>query len=93
MHQKNRKLFDEFPSISTQEWEQMIYKDLKGADYVRRLIWKTIEGFDVRPYYRAEDLEKINYLNIFPGDFPFVRSGRKKRKQLAYPAGYLSKKT
>ena len=76
--EEQKKLFDEFPSISTQEWEQMIYKDLKGADYVRRLIWKTIEGFDVRPYYRAEDLEKINYLNIFPGDFPFVRSGRKK---------------
>ena len=36
--EEQKKLFDEFPSISTQEWEQMIYKDLKGADYVLSLI-------------------------------------------------------
>ncbi|NCC73415.1 MAG: methylmalonyl-CoA mutase small subunit [Sphingobacteriia bacterium] len=72
------RLFEEFPPVSTKEWEELIVADLKGADYERKLHWKTIEGFDVKPYYRSEDLEKINYLNVFPGDFPFVRSGRKK---------------
>lgn len=76
--EKQRRLFDEFPPVFTQEWERVILEDLKGADYERKLVWKTMEGFDVRPYYRAEDLDKISYLNIFPGDFPFVRSGRKK---------------
>jgi len=76
--EEQRRLFDEFPPVSTQDWEKVILDDLKGADYERKLVWKTMEGFDVRPYYRAEDLEKISYLSIFPGDFPFVRSGRKK---------------
>ncbi len=72
------RLFGEFPPISTGEWEDMIMRDLKGADYDRRLVWKTMEGIDVRPYYRSADLEKINYLKVYPGDFPFIRSGRKK---------------
>jgi len=72
------KLFDTFPPVTTEEWEALILKDLKGADYKRKLVWKTMEGFDVKPYYRAEDLDKLEYLKTFPGDFPFVRSGRKK---------------
>lgn len=67
------KLFAEFPPVSTKEWEEVITKDLKGADYQKKLIWKTGEGFDVRPYYRAEDLEGIKHLGTLPGEFPFVR--------------------
>ena len=47
----------EFPPTSTAEWEAQIAKDLKGADYEKRLVWKTDEGIAVRPYYRAEDSE------------------------------------
>jgi methylmalonyl-CoA mutase len=71
-------LFGEFPPVSTKDWEEMIQRDLKGADYERKLVWKTMEGFDVKPYYRKEDIERISYLDVYPGDFPFVRSGRKK---------------
>ena len=46
----------EFPAISTQEWEAVIAKDLKGADYEKKLVWRTEEGFPVKPYYRAENL-------------------------------------
>lgn len=67
------KLFAEFPPVSTKEWEEVITKDLKGADYQKKLIWKTGEDFDVRPYYRAEDLEGIKHLGTLPGEFPFVR--------------------
>lgn len=77
MNTDYQKLFAEFPPITTGEWEALIMKDLKGADYQKKLVWKTMEGFDVKPYYRKEDLENIRYLNEFPGDFPFVRSGRK----------------
>ncbi|MDR1681640.1 MAG: methylmalonyl-CoA mutase subunit beta [Prevotellaceae bacterium] len=51
-------LFSEFPPVSTEQWETVIQKDLKGADYAKKLIWKTPEGIPVRPYYRAEDLPK-----------------------------------
>ncbi|HZJ73887.1 MAG TPA: methylmalonyl-CoA mutase family protein [Perlabentimonas sp.] len=67
------KLFDEFPPVSTQAWEEAITKDLKGADYDKKLVWKTIEGFSVKPYYRAEDLEAIKNAHALPGEFPFVR--------------------
>ncbi len=43
-----------FPPVSTVEWETQIATDLKGADYQKRLVWKTDEGIAVRPYYRAE---------------------------------------
>jgi len=73
-----KRLFGTFPPVTTEEWEALILKDLKGADYDRKLVWKTMEGFNVKPYYRAEDLNNLEYLKVFPGDFPFVRSGRKK---------------
>jgi len=67
------KLFAEFPPISTSQWEEVIKRDLKGADYEKKLIWKTQEGIAVRPYYRSEDLKDIKYLASAPGAFPFVR--------------------
>ncbi len=76
---KQARLFDEFPPIGTEQWEALIQQDLKGADYTRRLVWNTREGFPVKPYYRRQDLEKLSYLNIFPGDFPFVRGERIKQ--------------
>ena len=66
-------MFAEFPPVSTQQWEEVINKDLKGADYDKKLVWKTIEGFNVRPYYRAEDLENLSYLNTNPAEFPYTR--------------------
>jgi hypothetical protein len=41
------KLFAEFPPVSTPQWEEVIAKDLKGADYEKKLVWKTQEGFAV----------------------------------------------
>lgn len=55
------KLFTEFPPVTTAEWEAVINQDLKGADYEKRLVWKTQEGFSVRPYYRSEDLKNLQY--------------------------------
>ena len=70
---EDNKLFAEFPPVSTEKWEEVINKDLKGADYEKKLVWKTIEGFKVKPYYRAEDLEHIEYLNSNPDQFPYTR--------------------
>ncbi len=67
------KLMGEFAEVSTQSWEAVIAKDLKGADYDKKLVYKSLEGFAVRPYYRAEDLEKIKFLGSKPGQFPYVR--------------------
>jgi len=72
------KLFQEFPPITTGQWEEVILKDLKGADYQKKLIWRTDEGFLVRPYYRAEDLETLDYLEALPNQFPYTRGFKTK---------------
>ncbi|MFR8224699.1 MAG: acyl-CoA mutase large subunit family protein [Alistipes shahii] len=73
---KREKLFTEFPPVPTEKWEEVITADLKGADYERKLVWRTGEGFNVRPYYRAENLEGIRFLGSQAGEFPYVRGTR-----------------
>ena len=75
--EKEQKLFAEFPPVTTEQWEEVIAKDLKGADYEKKLVWKTAEGFNVRPYYRAENLEGIKFLGKGVGEFPYVRGVKK----------------
>lgn len=70
------QLFNDFPPITTEEWEALIQKDLKGADYEKKLVWKTNEGFKVNPYYRSEDLLPIDYLNSLPDKFPYTRGNK-----------------
>jgi len=71
-------LFQEFPPVTTEQWEEVIIKDLKGADYQKRLVWRTDEGFQVQPYYRAEDLHSLNYLEALPNQFPYTRGFKTK---------------
>ncbi len=77
MADKKQKLFNDFAPVTTDEWEAKINADLKGRDYERALVWKTYEGFKVRPYYRDENLKELNYLDTLPGEFPFVRGNKK----------------
>jgi methylmalonyl-CoA mutase len=69
-------LLEEFPPVSTAEWEAAIARDLKGADYEKRLIWRSEEGLLVKPYYRAEDLKNLACLDAAPGEFPYRRGSR-----------------
>ena len=71
------KLFTEFKVPTTQEWLDKIEVDLKGADFQKRLVWRTPEGFNVQPFYRREDEEKLDTPNALPGEFPFVRGNKK----------------
>jgi len=72
----NDHLLQEFPPVSTESWEEVIRRDLKGADYAKKLIWKTAEGLAVKPYYRAEDISDFEFLHAAPGVFPYARSAR-----------------
>jgi methylmalonyl-CoA mutase len=73
---RERKLFSEFPPVSTEEWEEKIRTDLKGVDYEKKLVWETDERFKVRPYYRSEDLDGLEYLRSLPGEPFFVRGNK-----------------
>ena len=71
------KLFTEFQAPTTQEWLDKIEVDLKGADFQKRLVWRTNEGFNVQPFYRREDLKDLKTPDALPGEFPFVRGNKK----------------
>ena len=71
------KLFTEFVAPTTQEWLDKIEVDLKGADFQKRLVWRTNEGFNVQPFYRREDLANLKTPDALPGEFPFVRGNKK----------------
>ena len=70
-------LFSDFPPVATAEWEEKIREDLKGADYEKKLVWDTQQGYRVKPYYRAEALEGLEHLDVVPGRFPFARGNKK----------------
>lgn len=67
------KLFSDFAPVSTDEWMAKINADLKGADFEKKLVWRTNEGFNVNPFYRKEDIEGLKTVDSLPGEFPFVR--------------------
>ncbi|MGE5448567.1 MAG: methylmalonyl-CoA mutase family protein [Bacteroidales bacterium] len=81
MAEKYKKLFEEFPPVSTQQWMDKVIADLKGADFSKKLVWKTNEGIDVQPFYREEDLQKLDYLNSLPGEFPYIRGNKKNNNE------------
>ncbi len=71
---KKLNLRDTFPPVTTEQWEAVIQKDLKGADYAKKLLWQTDDGITVKPYYRSEDLKSLDgMLDVVPGEFPFTR--------------------
>ena len=55
-------LFNEFETISSKEWKQKIQFELKGADYNDTLVWESLEGIKVKPFYHQDELE--NTINI-----------------------------
>ncbi len=77
MSNNKAKLFSEFQAPTTQEWLDKIQVDLKGADFQKRLVWRTNEGFNVQPFYRREDLANLKTPDSLPGEFPFVRGNKK----------------
>ncbi len=76
MAENKEKLFDQFPPVSYDEWRKKVETDLKGADFDKKLVWRTNEGFNVQPIYRIEDIEDSKTTNSLPGQFPYVRGTR-----------------
>lgn len=68
------KLFEEFPPVSTEQWMEVVTKDLKGADYEKRLVGKTLDGLTIKPIYRKEDLPEE--VKTAPGIPPYLRGYR-----------------
>ncbi len=84
---EKKTLFNEFTKVSSKAWKQKIQFDLKGADYNDTLVWESLEGIKVKPFYHADDIEN-NDLNQFIdntkwkiGQEIFVRNAIKANKK------------
>ncbi|MBQ7530150.1 MAG: methylmalonyl-CoA mutase small subunit [Paludibacteraceae bacterium] len=66
----------DFAPVSAETWKNKIIADLKGADFDKKLVWRTPEGFNVQPFYRREDLKGLKTTDSAPGQFPYVRGTR-----------------
>lgn len=62
---KTDNFFSEFPTTSKAQWIERATKDLKGADFEEKLVWKTEQGLEIMPFYTKEDLESLAYLKSF----------------------------
>ncbi|MBQ2236198.1 MAG: methylmalonyl-CoA mutase small subunit, partial [Muribaculaceae bacterium] len=73
---ENKKLFDMFAPVTPEEWRAKAEVDLKGADFDKKMVWRTNEGFNVQPLYRRVDIEGLKATDSLPGQYPFVRGTR-----------------
>ncbi len=76
MTETNEKLFDQFAPVTPEEWRAKAEVDLKGADFDKKMVWRTNEGFNVQPLYRRGDIENFKTTESLPGEYPFVRGTR-----------------
>ena len=76
MAENKLNLLEDFAPVSTEQWKAKIIADLKGADFDKKLVWRTPEGFNVQPFYRLEDVKNLRTTVSAPGQFPYVRGTR-----------------
>ena len=56
-------LFDAFSPTSTDEWDSKIQEDLRGKGGEANLVWDSLEGVTVDPYYRSDDLAALAHVD------------------------------
>lgn len=66
-------LLSEFPPPSWEEWLKAVEDTLKGADYSKAMFTKTYEGISLKPIYRKEDIQDLDFCSADPGKAPYQR--------------------
>ena len=56
---ETKKLFDQFAPVTPEEWRAKAEVDLKGADFEKKMVWRTNEGFNAQPLYRSMDIADL----------------------------------
>lgn len=67
------KLLAEFPEVGFEAWRKEVDKGLKGADFAKRLVTRTLEGIDVQPLYTERDATPTDAGEVLPGVAPYRR--------------------
>ena len=84
MADSKEKLFSDFPGVSTEAWMEKITADLKGADFEKKLVWKTNEGFKVKPL-PSRRLGRFEDNRRPPGSVPLRKRYQEGRQHLVCP--------
>ena len=68
------KLFEDFSYVSSKEWKQKIQAELKGADYNETLVWESLEGIKVKPFYQNDEFENKIQVNTEATQFKILQN-------------------
>ena len=55
-------LFDSFEATSEKQWKQKIQFELQGKEFNDSLVWKSLEGIDVKPFYHSGSSAIISFV-------------------------------
>ena len=67
-------LFQNFESLSAKAWKQKIQFELKGKDFNDHLVWNSIEGIDVKPFYHSDTYSKAPQIQHNASDWKIGHS-------------------
>lgn len=68
-------LFDEFPSVGTEEWKQTVREEFGPSSVEKFLEWTSIEGVSIPAYLHREALDEVPHVNTDPESSPLARTG------------------
>ena len=68
-----KNLFQDFEKITSKQWKNQIQFDLKGADYNDTLVWESLEGIKVKPFYHNDEDAVTNAVSTTNSQFNIVQ--------------------
>src|SRR5690554_1021579 len=66
-------LFKDFEKIASKQWKNQIQFELKGADYNDTLVWESLEGIKVKPFYHNDEDTVTNAVTTTNTQFAVVQ--------------------
>ncbi len=66
-------LFNDFEKITSKQWKNQIQFELKGADYNDTLVWESLEGIKVKPFYHNDEDAATNAVSTTNTQFSIVQ--------------------
>lgn len=67
-------LFSEFNPVTAKQWKQQIQVDLKGDDYNNTLVYHTLEGIDIKPFYHSDETPNTTLIPGHPTQWNIAQS-------------------
>jgi len=67
-------LFDSFEATSEKQWKQKIQFELQGKEFNDSLVWKSLEGIDVKPFYHSDSYSKLPKIEYNSSDWKIGHS-------------------